>query len=364
MMASPSTASTITIKWDAPADTGGVPVTSYKVWLWSSATHTWDDGTRYEGTDVVTDTQVKYLRLERATSFRFKVLATNSVGDSVISAESALIATTALYEPTFVVRFFLEFDVVLPANDSLSLTAFNSTFAKDLAHVIPDCTADRFYLVAVNGTETFRMLKRTKSITADLVYLTTPTSTNESMHEEIATLRTEVIAVTSNLKTQGIVGRNLDHGYWSLNWNGLYGDDVDMYEWQLGMFEHSKSTLSGIGSILLGCIFFVGIPYLILRWLPFYQRLADQGLSGGEIFTATIRLWYSYVARWCKRAHRKWDKHCQPFFAKHFKACRKQQLNPDGSVMDPAKALLLESTRTGQGQATENNENAQVMKVH
>ena len=46
MIALPSTASTITIKWDKPADTGGQPIISYKVWLWSSDTNTWDGGTR------------------------------------------------------------------------------------------------------------------------------------------------------------------------------------------------------------------------------------------------------------------------------------------------------------------------------
>jgi len=357
MIALPSTASTITIKWDEPADTGGQPIISYKVWLWSSDTSTWDGGTRYQGDG----TQVKYLRLKRATSFKFKMLATNSVGDSVISAESALILTTDLYEPTVVLRFMLQFDIVL--NDTLSIDAFNQTLANDLAYVIPDCTSDRFYVEMVNASEIFRMLVTTQSVKANIVYLSTPTSTNESMDTEIATLKAEVIQMESNLHTQGIVSRNLDYGYWSVDWNGLYeGQAAVVYEWELGMFEHKKGSLTGMTSIIAGLIIFVLVPGLILKWLPFYRRLADQGMSNAEILTATIRLWYSYVLRCLKVAKRRWDKSCQPFFAKHFKVCRKQQLNPDGSVMDPAKALLLQTNPSEN--KTEANETAQVMKVH
>ena len=126
---------------------------------------------RYQGDG----TQVKYLRLTRATSFKFKVLATNSVGDSVISAESALILTTDLYEPTFVLRFMLQFDIVL--NDTLSIDAFNQTLANDLAYVIPGCTSDRFYLEMVNASEIFRMLVTTQSVKANIgLNRTSPTA--------------------------------------------------------------------------------------------------------------------------------------------------------------------------------------------
>ena len=94
------------------------------------------------------------------------MLATNSVGDSVISAESALILTTDLYEPTVVLRFMLQFDIVL--NDTLSIDAFNQTLANDLAYVIPDCTSDRFYVEMVNASEIFRMLVTTQSVKANI----------------------------------------------------------------------------------------------------------------------------------------------------------------------------------------------------
>ena len=66
----------------------------------------------------------------------------------------------------------------------------------------------------------------------DAVYLSTPTSTTESMDTEIATLKSEVIKMGSNLHTQGIVSRNLDYGYWSIDWNGLYENQgAVVYEW-------------------------------------------------------------------------------------------------------------------------------------
>ena len=44
---------------------------------------------------------------------------------------------------------------------------------------------------------------------------------------------------------------------------------------------------------------------LVLKWLPFYRQLADQGMSNAEILTATIIVWYSYVLRCLKVAKRR-----------------------------------------------------------
>lgn len=355
VMSTPSTASTINIKWDAPADTGGVPLTSYMVWLWSSNCSCWDAGTRYNNIG----TSVTYRRLDRATQYKFKVLASNAVGDSVVSSVSSVIETTVVYEPTITLRFMLKSSVVL--NSTVQVAALNNSLSKDLANVIKGCNESRFYLIDLNETSIFRMLKTTDGILAKLTYLSTPTDVNETMYADITKLNSQVITAGSNLHTQGITTRNLDYGYWKIDWHA--GEGATEYEWELGMFEVRDDRLSSMAAIVLGLLLFCLVPGLILKWVPFYRRLADQGLSNSEIFTATIRLWYSHVARCCKKLKRMWDKHCQPWFAKRFKACRKQRFNADGSVMDPTKALLLDNQEMND-HSTQNNETAQVMKVH
>ena len=91
----------------------------------------------------------------------------------------------------------------------------------------------------------------------DAVYLSTPTSTNESMDTEIATLKAEVIQMESNLHTQGIVSRNLDYGYWSVDWNGLYeGQAAVVYEWCVShQILHSSLVRTWHSLLLPTCVY-------------------------------------------------------------------------------------------------------------
>jgi hypothetical protein len=85
-----TTKSSITVAWAAPADTGGTPVTGYRVYMNALSVGDWT--LVYQGTGYPTRAVYPATGLSEGEAYRFKVAALNSVGAGADSPEATFFA--------------------------------------------------------------------------------------------------------------------------------------------------------------------------------------------------------------------------------------------------------------------------------
>jgi cellulose 1,4-beta-cellobiosidase len=89
-----ATGTSITLNWTAPLDNGGATITQYAVRSTTDNGVTWLTPYAYGPVGNPAATTLTFTGLTPATSYRFQVVAQNSVGWGAYSASSPTVSTT------------------------------------------------------------------------------------------------------------------------------------------------------------------------------------------------------------------------------------------------------------------------------